>query len=381
MSPAGRIDVVVIGFGIAGATAACEAARAGARVLVLDGRGSSARLHSTLGILDRFPGLRTPFGRLPKGPRARVWSARAAALAAGAMVYTPAKVCELHVDGGRVCGVGYSALENSSVPVLAHSCLTRLAERLGGRLESLGHAVGERAEAVWERASTVESSMCSSVVLAIDPEHWEFVGSAAWASLRAAEREVTCRGRPTPHPALSAGGVAVDVPPFATKELLVRLWCASQAGGMRAAGRQALLRVGQETGEVLIGEGHKVPGLYSAVLDEHAETGASETEAASRKAAAGRRAGLAAANCARELQPQLDAWPGDRSGDAPWPLARATSYQVSRTACCDPSSPTAGFSSDSDVWRGVGASSTRRGPGAMVHSSSMRLRRASRRRA
>ncbi|PAK24547.1 hypothetical protein CJD44_21940 [Streptomyces sp. alain-838] len=328
MSLAGNVDVVVVGFGIAGATAAWEAARSGAGVLVLDGRSPLFRRRSWFGALDRSPAPSTAAHR----SRAAAWAslraarlqAQTAALAAGVRVRAPATVCELLVDGGCVTGVGYSALEPRSTAALTHSCLNLTADGLRKRgAGGLGRALTERADGVWERASVVESTACASVVLAIDPSGWEFVGPAVWASVRAAER-----GLAQPHPWARAavpgtGRGGVDSLKPAGTELSVRLWCASQSGGRRGVDGQAELRISRETGAVLTGDGHAVPGLYSAVRHTaYADFAGTGVEAVGKKAAGARRAGRAAAAAARAAGTDLCLWPGGPAGHGP--SARAT---------------------------------------------------------
>ncbi|MEU9269067.1 hypothetical protein AB0E04_26940 [Streptomyces sp. NPDC048251] len=327
MSLAGNVDVVVIGFGIAGATAAVEAADAGARVLALDGRGALRPHSSTLHMFDRPPAFPIRLRRLPRAAQARAHAARAearsAALAVGVRVRTSATVCELLVDGGRVSGVGYAALDASSATALRYSCLNRVAERLqSSRPGSLGRALGERAEEVWERESAVESTTCSSVVLAIDPARWDFVGPAVWATVRAAERSdsgpETPARRANPSP---VGGGSEFLNPAPT-ELTVRAWCATQSGG----GTTDRLHIGRATGAVLTGDGHRVPGLYSAVPSERAGISVTDVETVDRKIATGRRAGRAAGTSARDARQHLSAGPGNRleTPQDEWPWVGAT---------------------------------------------------------
>ncbi|MFC5746339.1 FAD-binding protein [Actinomadura rugatobispora] len=216
-------DVVVVGFGVAGAAAALAAARAGARVTVLDRGVPTARPLA--------------LSRSARSRRALRSGLQRAALAAGVAVHPRCHVHELMMDAGRVCGVGYAA-----PPSDGGAATARLAETIVGE-------VG-----------------CSSVVLALDPRHWEFVGPAVWSAAR-------------------ASGDADGPPPTArpSPELAVRTWCAAREAGAAAASRQAELGFDAATGAVLMGAGLPVPGLYSAVGGRAADP------------AAGHRAGRGAA--------------------------------------------------------------------------------------
>jgi hypothetical protein len=135
---------------------------------------------------------------------------RTAAEAVGVEVLTGAVAHELAADGGQVTGVGY---------------------------------------ALPRRVADVT---CSSVVLAVDARHWEFVGTAVWSITRA--RQCSARPRRRSHLHL------VEEP-----ELAVRRWCAEHAAGPSAAAGQSALYVDESDGAVLTGDGQPVPGLFAAL--------------------------------------------------------------------------------------------------------------------
>jgi hypothetical protein len=226
MTPDTDVDVVVIGFGIAGATAALSAADAGARVLALD---------------QRVPDRRGEAGRL-----------RAAALAAGVSLRAPHRVHELLTEGGRVCGVGYAALPPGGLAARAHRFLRWAGDRTG--LASPGRA----ADSLWAARFVVGEVRCPAVILAIDPRHWDFVGAATWSAARVASRG-EAGGTP--------GWLGEPVTSLAaqpTPELAARRWLARRAGDQAAAHCGELLVDGL-TGAVLVTAGQVVAGLYAAV--------------------------------------------------------------------------------------------------------------------
>lgn len=289
MSSHPDVDVVVIGFGVAGAAAARTAAERGASVLVIDSDAPRVRRRMTSAAHGR-PASGSRLG-LPWIPRARArYEARAAALAAGARVHPRAWACELVVDGHRVVSVGYVALRSGSAEAFAYSCLSWIPRCLG-RTGMLGPAVDERVDALWREASLVESVPCSSVILAIDLPHWDFVGPALWATSRAATR----RG-----PVSSARNAFLSIIPELSPE--------RDLGELRTAGRDSVTRLDGASDQritpylrhadraVLTCDGLEVSGLYAAVPDERpspAVAGGSVADPA--PANAGEHAGRAAA--------------------------------------------------------------------------------------
>jgi hypothetical protein len=166
---------------------------------------------------------------------------QAAACAAGVEVRSGA-AAELVVEGGRVTGVGYLASDRPA------------------------------------------GVTCSSVVLALDAVHWDFVGPAVWSIVRTSAVD---RRPPDPGRSSRLGLVGPDHT-RPEPELVVRRWCADGEAGSAAAANQRPLQVEESTGLLMISEQLPVPGLYSAVP---ARSGAS----AERDIGAARRAGRAAA--------------------------------------------------------------------------------------
>jgi hypothetical protein len=272
MSPNEHADVLVIGFGVAGAVAALAAVDADARVLVLDQSVPADRgFAASRGVRSR-DALRAGL--------------RAAARAAGVEVRTQCRVHELVVDAGQVCGVGYAALPARGPATAGHRWIQRMSALAPARVAPV---LTRAAEEVWRSAFTVGEISCSSVVLALDPRHWEFVGSAMWAASRA--RHGLGAQPPAPRPrrlhAVPADGVII--PP--TPELAVRTWCALHDEAAAAA-PQAELRVDDATGAVYVSDDQPVPGLYSAVGTRR--TGAADRDSGA-VLTAGRRAGQSAA--------------------------------------------------------------------------------------
>ncbi|MFJ3779733.1 FAD-binding protein [Streptomyces sp. NPDC090075] len=264
MPPDLDVDVVVVGFGTAGAAAALAAAEEGARVAVLDRTVRSRR---------RFAA-----ARLVRSAPAGV---RAAALAAGVELRPGCQVHELAVTAGEISGVGYSTLPATGTAARAHRWL-RASERLAPAVVT--PPLLRAADAVWRSAFLVGEVACSSVVLALAPRHWEFVGPAVWTAARTAGRTGTAVPTPRSRRLRTVPSMATAALPAA--ELPVRRWCAGQDASSTG---QEDLEVDEESGAVLIGE-RLVPGLYSAV--SLTDPGTVRFE---RAFAAGRRAGQGAA--------------------------------------------------------------------------------------
>ncbi len=292
MSVPDSYDVVVVGFGVAGAAAALEAARAGARVLVLDRRGVLVR-----------PGALAP-GRDPDGapagagvrvrrrlrsrPRPAVPplpTLRAEALAAGVEVRRQAAVHELVVEAGRVTGVGYAAMDMLTPSGARYWWLDRLSGLTPRLSAGLTRTLRRAAEALWHDASEVGAVSATSVVLATDRAHWDFVGPAVWAAGAARPAAASSTRRRL---SVVAQGACVPTP-----ELEVRAWCARETGVGASPDALAELRVERTTGRVCVGKG-AVPGLFSAVPEPGAR-GEVPPAGSALLAATGRRAGRAAA--------------------------------------------------------------------------------------
>ncbi|MEV6162537.1 FAD-binding protein [Streptomyces sp. NPDC052052] len=274
-----EVDVVVIGFGVAGAAAALAAATGGARVLVLD-RRSALTEHAR---------------RSSSGPSACA-VLRSAARAAGVTVRGACRAHELVTDVRQVRGVGYAELSARRTTAAAYRCL----DRLGDLPMRSAPVFARAADRVWQSDFLVGEVACASVVLALDPGHWDFVGPAMWAAARSARREAG------PGPAtrrLRVVGPGETAPP--TPELSARLWCAQRD----AAADQGELRVDDATGAVLVGGEPAVAGLYSAV-----PTGRPTAAPRGHRAviAAGVRAGQGAADAA--VHPEYGSWSADVLG-------------------------------------------------------------------
>ncbi|WP_029429718.1 FAD-dependent oxidoreductase [Blastococcus sp. URHD0036] len=280
-------DVVVVGFGTAGAAAALEAARSGARVLVLDRRGVRVRP-----VLPTTPGreralrvgrrLRSRRGPAVPSPAAL----RADAVAAGVEVRRHTAVHELVVEGGRVTGVGFAAVDPRSVPGARYWWLDRLSTWAARPSARLSRMLRRTAESVWHDAATVGTVSAPAVVLGAARAEWDFVGPAVWAAGVVPRPAVGAVRR-----RLSLVGTSASVP---TPELQVRAWCARETGAGTCAEALAELRVDPATGQLSVGDAGEVPGLYAAVAEL---TGPAPLlpEAGALQAAAGRRAGRAAA--------------------------------------------------------------------------------------
>lgn len=269
------VDVVIIGFGVAGAAAAVAAAGTGARVLVVDRRGA-------------------PCGRnWRRSPEARTQAAlRAAARAAGVEVRAHRRAHELVMDGDRVRGVGYAAPSEHKAGAVAFRCLDRL-DKSGS---SSARAFARAADRVWQSDFRIGEIGCASVVLALDPCHWDFVGPAMWAAARSARGPV---GMPPVSRRLRVvGAEETGAEPKAepTPELSARMWCAQRDATATVRCDQRELRVDAATGAVLVGGEPGVLGLYSAVPADGGETSGSVSASAhGRAVAAGMRAGGEAA--------------------------------------------------------------------------------------
>ncbi|MDX6742160.1 FAD-binding protein [Actinocorallia sp. A-T 12471] len=264
----GHVDVVVVGFGVAGAAAALAAAHAGSRVLVLDQTPLSEY---------RLTGSRRPRELLRAG-------LRAAAREAGAEVRPRTRAHELLVAGGEVCGLGYATPVSRAVGA-RHRWLRAAANlaprRLRPRLENA-------AETLWRDGFLVGEVDCSSVVLAMDAGHWDFVGPATWSAARAGLAAVEARPKRSRWPELPSGDP--------TPELAVRAWCAEREPAPEADAHTVAhteLGVDEETGAVLVGGSVPVPGLYAAVRTCHA---GADDPGAHAVMTAGRRAGSSAVN-------------------------------------------------------------------------------------
>ncbi|WP_241846986.1 hypothetical protein [Streptomyces sp. CB02414] len=132
------------------------------------------------------------------------------------------------------------------------------------------------------------------MILALDPRHWDFVGPAMWTASRSVRVPETM---PTAAPMRHLRLVAPEEGEVGqTPELSARLWCAQSEAVVLTPGQRRELRVDEETGAVLIGDGAPVPGLYSAMPTEGGGRGCGLA------LAAGTRAGLQAADST------VDAW-------------------------------------------------------------------------
>ena len=275
-------DVVVVGFGVAGAAAAIEAARSGARVLVLDRRGVVVRpaaLTAGTGRDAVSVRVRRRFRSRPRTAVPPLSTLRAEALAAGVEVRRQSAVHELVVEGGRVTGVGYAAMDMLTPSGARYWWLDRLSGWAPRVSAGLARTLRRAAEALWHDASAVGTVSASAVVLGTDQAHWDFVGPAVWAA-ELSHRD-TSGGARRRRLSLVAEGTPASGP-----ELEVRSWCTRETGTAGAVDVLSGLAVDPATGQVCVGEAGTVPGLYAAV----AESTGSEL-----LVAAGRRAGRAAA--------------------------------------------------------------------------------------
>jgi hypothetical protein len=161
------------------------------------------------------------------------------------------------VVAGEVRGVGYSTLTAQRAAAWVHRSL-----RVPGRVAPwrVGDCLARTAESVWCSASSVHQVGCSTVVLALDPRYWEFVGPAVWAAARTADRAPAKRLAPPRARAVRSVAEPARSAP-AQPELSVRRWCAAQES---VPDRREELRVDDATRSVLVGP-RRVPGLLSAV--------------------------------------------------------------------------------------------------------------------
>ena len=286
MSGPESYDVVVVGFGVAGAAAAVEAARAGARVLVLDRRAVVVRPGArAAGTVDGAAGAPVRVRRRSR-PRTAVpplSALRAEALAAGVEVRRQAAVHELVVEAGRVTGVGYAAIDVLTPAGARYWWLDRLSRWTPRLSAGLTRTLRRTAEALWHDASEVGTVSASAVVLGTDQAHWDFVGPAVWATSLSGPAAARRRRL----------SLVADEAPAASPELVARAWCAREAGAGPAVDVHAELGVDRATGQVRVGEGDPVPGLFAAVAEPRHGEGVGAGEAP--LVAAGRRAGRAAA--------------------------------------------------------------------------------------
>lgn len=236
MSLNSHVDVVIVGFGVLGAAAALITAETGARVLALDRNVRT--------------GHRPLSSRAARSRDALRAELRAAAVDAGVEVRAQCRVHELAVAAGRVVGVGYATLPAEGRAAARYRRLQAMSDRAPARLAP---ALARAADAVWPSVFRVEEVGCSTVVLALHPRHWEFVGTAVWAAAHARRRaqSVPAEARPA------------EARP--TPELAVRMWCATHEPVAPGMDRQGELCVDEGTGRVLVGGGHAVAGLFSAV--------------------------------------------------------------------------------------------------------------------
>ncbi|GAB2964765.1 FAD-binding protein [Amycolatopsis acidiphila] len=218
-----RADVLVVGFGLAGAAAAIEAAQAGADVLVLD----KLPLESSLAG-RRPPGVGRSGG---DGLRAEL---RRTALENGVRVRPQATVHELLVEGRQVIGAGYGAIGPNTAEAAWHRRLYRMSLHARRTSAIVREVFTEAAERLWEESFVLGTVECAVVVVATPPSGWEFVGSSLTPVL-AAEGHAECVPRP-----VSSG--AAPLHPTSVPAL----------------------RVDTATGAVISAGGWPVPGLFSA---------------------------------------------------------------------------------------------------------------------
>jgi len=247
MAQTDRVDVLVVGFGLAGASAAIEAAEAGAGVLVL----------------DKLPLDSSTAGRRPRGVgrsggdglRAEM---RRTALEKGVRVRPQATVHELLVEGRRVIGAGYAAIGPDTAEAAWHRRLYRMSLQARRTSAIVRDVFTEAAERLWEESFEPGTVECAAVVLATPPSEWEFVGASLMPVLAADERASTS-ARPVRFPAAPVHRTPLPA-----------------------------LRVDPAGGAVSSAGGWPVPGLFSATAGfaDHCPTDAEVV-------AAGRRAGRA----------------------------------------------------------------------------------------
>ncbi|MFJ8816362.1 FAD-binding protein [Amycolatopsis thermoflava] len=247
MTQTDRADVLVVGFGLAGAAAAIEAAAAGADVLVL----------------DKLPLEPSLAGRRPRGAgrsggdelRAGL---RRTALERGVRVRPQATVHELLVEGRQVVGAGYAAIGPDTAEAAWHRRLYRMSLHARRSSAIVREVFTEAAERLWEESFVPGTIECAAVVVATPPSEWDFVGASLMPVL-AADGRASATARPVRCP---------DAPERQTP--------------------LPALRVDPASGAVSSAGGWPVPGLFSATAG-CADRRPTDAEAV----AAGRRAGRA----------------------------------------------------------------------------------------
>ncbi|HVW44616.1 MAG TPA: FAD-binding protein [Amycolatopsis sp.] len=166
MTQADRADVLVVGFGPAGASAAVEAADAGADVLVLDKlpletalTGRHSRVHRSAA-----DGLRAELRRT--------------ALEHGVRFRPQATVHELQIEGRQVIGAGYAAIGPETAEAAWHRRLYRMSMHARQSSDIVREVFTEAAERLWEESFVPGTVECAAVVLATPPSEWDFVAAS-----------------------------------------------------------------------------------------------------------------------------------------------------------------------------------------------------------
>ncbi|HVV08152.1 FAD-binding protein [Amycolatopsis sp.] len=268
-----RADVLVVGFGLAGAAAAIGAAEAGADVLVLDklpleppravrpGHREAARPDRGETAPDTLPeeiawwSSRRPARRRRGSGAGLRGLLRDLAVERGVRVRPQATVHELLVEGRRVVGAGYSAIGPDTAEAAWHRRLYRMSLHARGSSAIVREVFTEAAERLWEESFVLGTVECAAVVVATPPSGWEFADSSLTPAL-AAEGH--------------AGSASIPMSP----------------GARTHPTAVPALRVDAATGAVFSAGGWPVPGLFSATAGV---TDRCFTEA--EVVAAGRRAG------------------------------------------------------------------------------------------
>jgi hypothetical protein len=169
-------------------------------------------------------------------------------------------VHELVVGADQVGGIGYAALPERGATAVAYRWLDRLSD---GAAHSVARALARVADRIWQSGFLVGEITCASVVLALDPRHWDFVGPAMWSATRSRKETGTSSSAGSPRHLRLLAPEEAEVGP--SPELSARLWCAGREAVALAPGQRRELRVDDATGAVLIGAEPTVSGLYSAV--------------------------------------------------------------------------------------------------------------------